>query len=89
MGDWLLSYADHLQLSHLQEDPKVMIESGTTIIVKAVQNVTRPRWMQDDEGQEELFEVICHLDGSTDAYAWYDTNKGKLIVYEHDKIAVL
>lgn len=66
-----------------------MISQGTTIIVNVMHSALRPRWLQDESGEETVFEVISALPRSSEAYAWYDTNKGTLVIHDHDKVAVL
>lgn len=69
-----------------------MLKPGSRIIVNAVKCVTKPRWCQElDEsviadGTFVIFEV---MDGSTEMYAWYRTDKGTLVVTDHEKIAEL
>lgn len=71
-----------------------MIKPGTTVIVEVVRSeTTRPLWTQkrewDDNTEDCVFEVIVALPRSTEQYAWYDTNKGTVVIHDHNSVAVL
>ena len=66
-----------------------MLAPGTMIIIDVDELVTKPQWYQSPGHEPRVFTVWGRREHSTEEYAWYETDKGTLVVTDHSLVTQL